>query len=390
MNDGETAGNGISHAPSFAPALDYRKRRIRGLWIRNGIFYAQLRVSVGGRNTTRRFPLAATTVAGAKEEMEGKRIERRENRLPPPGRKPMLSEAIAGYCASPIRQGRRPGTLKKDRRSLAAFLRFAGDARVDMITPAMVRAFCERRLSGGASARTVNLDLISLRGLLKRAVEDGHLREMPRIRALPTEPPPKRGLLSPAQIEALVRAARDNPRSGAQLADFIQLLAFSGMREQEALRLRWADVDFDARRLHVGRDGATKNREARAVEFNPQLAAHLAGMRDGRAPDSPWLFPSARRGADRARRAKSFRSGFEIARDRAGLPGVGFHDFRHYFCSLCVMAGIDYMTIAAWLGHKDGGILVGKVYGHLADDHRHRAAERLNLGIRALPRADVA
>jgi hypothetical protein len=35
------------------------------------------------------------------------------------------------------------------------------------------------------------------------------------------------------------------------------------------------------------------------------------------------------------------------------------------------------MTIAAWLGHKDGGILVGKVYGHLLDDHRKASrAER--------------
>ena len=43
---------------------------------------------------------------------------------------------------------------------------------------------------------------------------------------------------------------------------------------------------------------------------------------------------------------------------------AGFHDLRHHFASICVMAGIDFMTVAAWLGHKDGGILVGKVYGH--------------------------
>jgi integrase len=57
------------------------------------------------------------------------------------------------------------------------------------------------------------------------------------------------------------------------------------------------------------------------------------------------------------------------------LEWVGFHDLRHYFCSMCVMAGLDFMTIAAWLGHKDGGILVGKVYGHLLDEHRQKAAK---------------
>jgi hypothetical protein len=41
------------------------------------------------------------------------------------------------------------------------------------------------------------------------------------------------------------------------------------------------------------------------------------------------------------------------------------------------MAGLDFMTIASWLGHRDGGVLVGKVYGHLADTHKQAAAQRL-------------
>jgi hypothetical protein len=45
------------------------------------------------------------------------------------------------------------------------------------------------------------------------------------------------------------------------------------------------------------------------------------------------------------------------------------------------MAGIDFMTIAAWLGHKDGGILIGKVYGHLLDEHRQRMAAKLTIGV---------
>jgi hypothetical protein len=39
------------------------------------------------------------------------------------------------------------------------------------------------------------------------------------------------------------------------------------------------------------------------------------------------------------------------------------------------------MTIAAWLGHKDGGILVGKVYGHLLDEHRSKAAKQVHFGL---------
>ena len=54
------------------------------------------------------------------------------------------------------------------------------------------------------------------------------------------------------------------------------------------------------------------------------------------------------------------------------------------------MAGLDFMTIAAWMGHKDGGILVGKVYGHLLQDHRRHAARKVNFGLAILPREATA
>jgi hypothetical protein len=44
------------------------------------------------------------------------------------------------------------------------------------------------------------------------------------------------------------------------------------------------------------------------------------------------------------------------------------------------MSGIDFMTIARWVGHKDGGILIGKVYGHLSNEHAQAQATRLNFG----------
>lgn len=66
------------------------------------------------------------------------------------------------------------------------------------------------------------------------------------------------------------------------------------------------------------------------------------------------------------------------ARTRANMEGFGFHDCRHHFVSVAVMSGIDYLTIARWVGHKDGGILIGKVYGHLSAEHLKKAAMRLS------------
>jgi integrase len=126
----------------------------------------------------------------------------------------------------------------------------------------------------------------------------------------------------------------------------------------------------------IGTDGVAKNHKARSVNFSDELEALMVEMREHRPPDSEWLFPSPQRGSKDIP-AKTLRESLLRVREAAKLPWIAFHDLRHFFASTCVMAGLDFMTIASWLGHSDGGILVGKVYGHLADSHKKEAARKL-------------
>ncbi len=67
----------------------------------------------------------------------------------------------------------------------------------------------------------------------------------------------------------------------------------------------------------------------------------------------------------------------------AGLPHFTHHSLRHFFCSNAIEAGIDFKVIAGWLGHKDGGILVAKTYGHLRDEHSAAMAKRMTFEVGA-------
>ncbi len=383
----------INHRAQFTPARDSRNRRVSGLYIRNGRFYCQLWVDRGdGRKTARRFPLftsenlPARTLNEAKEALEIKRNDRREDRLPTPGRKPNFLDYSETYLNKAKVQRKRLGTLQNEQQAIARWRSHLGHVRIDKIATPMVASFVDKRLKGavfgkrrlgGVSERTANLDLITLRNVLNAAIDDGLLRDLPRIKLLKEAPTPKRRLVTPEEFDSLIKAAKTHCKNnGTQLADYLSFLAFSGVREQEALRIKWTDVDFACERIMIGIDRLTKNWESRTVEFNPKLRSHLIQMKRNRAPDCSWLFPSPRRGP-RDEHARSFRESLKIARKAADLEWIGFHDLRHYFCSMCVMAGIDFMTAAAWLGHKDGGILVGKVYGHLLDEHRQKAAKRL-------------
>ncbi|MGE4179502.1 MAG: tyrosine-type recombinase/integrase [Limisphaerales bacterium] len=65
---------------------------------------------------------------------------------------------------------------------------------------------------------------------------------------------------------------------------------------------------------------------------------------------------------------------------KAGLPHFHHHAFRHFFVSNAIEHGIDFKTIAAWVGHKDGGVLVAKTYGHLRNAHSTEMAKRMTFG----------
>ena len=50
---------------------------------------------------------------------------------------------------------------------------------------------------------------------------------------------------------------------------------------------------------------------------------------------------------------------------------------RHLFATRCIESGVDIPTVSRWLGHKDGGALAMKVYGHLRDQHSVDMAQKV-------------
>src|SRR5581483_8752883 len=205
------------HRAQFIPVRDSRNRRVSGLYTRNQRYYGQLWVEVGtnGKKTARKFPLftqdnvPVRTLQEAKEAFEIKRHERRESVLPTAGRKPLFNDYCETYFAKAKVQLKRPGTLENERQSISRWREYLGHARIDRINTPMISAFIDKRLAGGkfckrdlkpVSERTVNLDLLMLRNVLKAAMDDGHLRELPKMKALAEAPAQKRALITPAEF----------------------------------------------------------------------------------------------------------------------------------------------------------------------------------------------
>ena len=386
----------VQRSAPYTKVLDGRKQPIRGLWKRNDRFYAQLTVEdhTTGKKAVKRIPLLddatkqpVSSVAGAVTAMERLKVQRDDNALPVLKRTPKYAEAVEKYFEhlNKLKDAKRASTIQKERAILDMWAKYIGEVRVDRVSKAMLNHVRGERQSAGMSARTVNIDMIVLRNLLNFARDNDWLKTVPHVKPLKTVPK-KRPFFSAADVDAICAAAVKESKNGQEFSDYVRLMAYCGSRRDETLRLKWEHVDWKHQQLTIGADGLSKNYEARQVDFNPNLEEHLKDMLTRRAPDSAFMFPSPQRG-DKDRSAKTFKETLKVARSAAKLPHFNFHDCRHHFVSMAVMSGVDYMTVAKWVGHKDGGVLIGKVYGHLCDDHAKRMAKTVVFGPAIIPDA---
>src|SRR5215813_13788743 len=94
-----------NHVAKFAKVKDGRKQPIRGLWVRNGRYYAQLKIEnhISGIKKTRRVQLLdkdrnpVETTAQAVAELKRLQTQRADNALPVLQLTPRFSEYAARY-----------------------------------------------------------------------------------------------------------------------------------------------------------------------------------------------------------------------------------------------------------------------------------------------------
>jgi integrase len=112
----------------------------------------------------------------------------------------------------------------------------------------------------------------------------------------------------------------------------------------------------------------TKNWSIRRVPMIPEMRELLERLRQQRRDEPGTAFVMQVRGCQGA---------INSACKKLGIVRFTHHDLRHLFATLCIESGVDIPTVSRWLGHKDGGALAMKVYGHLRDQHSVNMAQRV-------------
>jgi len=275
----------------------------------------------------------------------------REGRYFAPTEKPLAFSVLADrYVEEYAKDNKKPRSYQRNVVSAKTLKKFFGDTLIQHMTPEDVDRYSQERKAQGRANATINLDLATL----------SHMFTWANTRTLTHNHPVRgRGKLKAAQKERYLTQEEIqhllNTCTG-DLRDMAMLALGTGMRASEILGLEREQMDLK-QAVVVLPD--TKNGDRRAVPLPPQITDMLAR----RPAPLRELFPGWN--------LRRLEYHFPQAVQHAHLVDVTFHTLRHTFASHAVMAGIDLLTLAKILGHRN--INMVQRYAHLAPAHLQAA-----------------
>lgn len=266
-------------------------------------------------------------------------------------------------------RGLRQSTLDDYVRTLERdALPLLGGVQLADIRMAHVKRYASALAAKGLTTNTIRGRIAPLRALLATAVEDGLIRHNPAAGFRNVYGVRRQDTFATKALteDQLARVLHLVPTAYRELLEF---LAETGLRIGEASELRWRDIDFDGRRLHIQRAiargvvGPPKSRFGiRLVPITAERAARLS-ERSG-APDD-LVF--ANRCGDRIDSSNLQNRVMRPAAITAGVSWATIHSLRHTCASRLFRAGWNAKQVQMMLGHHSPAFTLA-TYVHLMPD----------------------
>jgi len=191
------------------------------------------------------------------------------------------------------------------------------------------------------------------------------------------------------QFQMFIAAAYDDVQETGDMRyyTFFSTLFYTGARKGEANALDWTDLDGDL--LHIGKnivqklegdDRITppKNKSSdRTLQVPLPLLAVFEEQRKWQKKNGVYSKHAKICGGLHALRDTSIEKKNKQYAEKAGLPKIRIHDFRHSHASLLANEGINIQEIARRLGHSKIE-MTWNTYSHLYPREEERAVKLLN------------
>ncbi len=367
------------------------------VWTMDFLFHGQrIRESTGTRSKTLALKIEDKRRRALEEGAAG--IRKR--------RQPLLLSVAADEWLELKKATLAPRSVKIEQANLAHLLPELGRKLICDIEAAEVARYQQKRLDEKASPKTVNLEVGTLRAILKRGGQWARLQ--PEVKMLPTRDDIGRAVSTEEEAALILACSQSRSRS---LVPFVTLAIETGARYGVIRTLQWGSVDFENRCLKWGKD-KTAAGTGRIVPLSQRATAALsfwATHFPERKPEH-YVFPSERYGGagdgfslspkayhvDPSKPIGSIKEAWEAARLRAAKILRGeteetnseekiaslacrFHDLRHTAVSRMLNAGTPIAKVAKIVGWSASTmVLMAKRYGHFSLNDLREAVESIS------------
>jgi len=269
-----------------------------------------------------------------------------------------------------------------------------GMKKLDALLPADIQRFYNSLMQGEKplSAKTIK----NIHGIFHRALQQaldlGYLRNNPANPCrLPRVEKPIIHTLDDVSTKKFLKAIQ-----GHRFENLFLVTLFTGLREGEALGLKWDCVDFTGSSLLVGRqlqrkrDGSSqyylispKNGKFRKVVLAPFV---LDILHRQRAEQEIWKRIAGKSWMDTGLvftdelgdnlTPETVYKNFKKIAIEIGCESLHFHSLRHSYAVAALHSGDDIKTVQENLGHYTAAFTLD-VYGHVTDKMRQDSADRM-------------
>ena len=156
----------------------------------------------------------------------------------------------------------------------------------------------------------------------------------------------------------------------------------TGMRQGEILGLKWEDIDFERKQLHIRRtfnhcrffSPKTKG-SIRTIDLSPAVIRELAKWKLA-SPSNEIGLVFANKLGNPIEAGRLIVHYFKPALKAAKLPDIRFHDLRHCHASMLFEQGESITYIQHRLGHSNPSITLS-VYAHWIKTENQEAVYKL-------------
>lgn len=242
------------------------------------------------------------------------------------------------------------------------------------------------RLEKGAAPKTINLEVGTLRAILRKNRLWASIQ--PDVRMLRVREDAGCAISRDEETVLLESYRASRSRS---LYPAVLIALNTCMRYSEIRLLRWGQIDLKSCTLTVGLS-KTESGTDRLLPLNDRAVATLGFWASlfPRRELHHFVFPAERYGAsgdgatviydsDPTKPIGRWKEAWESAKTRAGIS-CRFHDLRHTGCTRMLETGVPFSVVATIMGWSPSTtVRMSRRYGHIGQIAQRQAVNALNL-----------